>query len=225
MHCPRANKPPPSQKSPASQPKPRPILNKPTVLDANAKGKHSTASGNPAERAVFRESITVRETRLKTTFTPSSPALIEIRHNTFAELLTDDAQLGKALLPEYLDYYSTAMLWFRIVHLKQKNAQALTPSEQNILTLVQTATFRVPEPIFLQLRQIGNIVTKTEQHLYPEFTDLPIEFLNSQPRYYGPIQLPAPAADANIHNLYEEILCMGVLAEAVRQVISDAAPS
>lgn len=116
------------------------------------------------------------------------------------------------------------MLWLRIIHLKQNNSQPLTEQEQDILTLVQTTSFSVPEPIFLQIRQIGNLVTKTGQHLYPEFPELPNQEINGQLGYYGPIQLPAPDADLNIHNLYEEIPCLGVLAEAVRQSISDAAP-
>ena len=85
--------------------------------------------------AIFRESISVRETRLRQTFTPSAPALIEIARLTFTELLTDDPQLEKALLPEYLDYYAVAMLWLRIVHLKQRNSQPLTKAEQNLLFL------------------------------------------------------------------------------------------
>lgn len=220
----RANGPPANQKPSGSTTPARPSLNKPTLLEQNARTKHNTTSGNPADGAVFRESIAVRETRLRQTFTPSAPALVEISRNTFAELLTDDAQLGKALLPEFLDYYATAMLWLRIVHLKQKNYQPLTEEEQDVLTLVQTTNFCLPDPIFLQIRQIGNLITKTGQHLYPEFPDMPVALINGQPGYFGPIQLPAPEADPTIHNLYEELPCLGVLAEAVRQSISDAGP-
>lgn len=173
-HRPRANNPPrdgnpqSGEKSQTRQQPPRPTLNKPSLLNENSKGKHNTASGNPADGSVFRDQIAIRETRQK----PSAPALIEISRMTYAELLTDDAQLGKSILPEYLDYYATAMLWFRIVKLKQKNSQPLSDVEQQVLTLIQTTTFSVPDPIFLQLRQLGNIVTKTGQHLYTEFPPL-----------------------------------------------------
>ncbi|XP_072399130.1 uncharacterized protein [Diabrotica undecimpunctata] len=200
---------------------PKPALNKPSQAEANMQSKHATTSGNPAEGAIFRESITVRETRLRQTFTPSAPALIEISRVTFAELLTDDAQIGKTILPEFLGYYSTALLWLRIIYLKQKNSQPLTEQEQDILTLTQTTVFSVPEPILLQLRQLGNIVTKTGQHLYPEFPPLPVELINQQPGYYGALRIPAQGVNNLIHNLYEELPCLGVLAEAVRTAISD----
>lgn len=48
--------------------------------------------------------------------------------------------------------------------------------------------------------------------------------INGQPGYFGPLQLPDPDADPTLHNLYEELPCLGVLAEAVRQSISDAGP-
>lgn len=217
----RSPKPPGQNKGP-QLPRPPPMLNAPTQLHSEKGIKMST--GNPAEGSVFGANIAVKETRLRTTFTPSAPAVIEISRQTYAEMITDDPQVSKALLPEYLDYYATAMLWLRIVHLKQRNSQVLTQQEQDLLTLTQTTNFCVPEPLTLQLQQLGNIQTITKQHLYPEFPPLPIHVLAGIPGYYGRITLPGDGADVSIHNLYEEIPCLGVLAEAVRQSISDAAP-
>lgn len=199
-------------------------LNPPTHRAANDAAKPTVSSTNPAEGSVFTSEISVRETRQRQTFQPSAPAAIEISRQTFAEMLTDDPQLSKVLLPEYLDYYTTALLWLRFTNLKQKNSQPMTQTEQDLLTLTQTTSFCVPEPLALQVRQIGNLQTMTKQHLYPEFPELPVEQINGQGGYYGAIQLPGPDVDNSIHNLYEEIPCMGVTSEAVRQSISEAAP-
>ncbi|CAI6374925.1 unnamed protein product [Macrosiphum euphorbiae] len=179
---------------------------------------------SPAEGSVFASGISVREVSPRLEFTPSTPAIIDISRQTFAEMITDDSNLSKSLLPEYLDYYTTSMLWLRILSLKQKNSQPLIEQEQDILQLVQTTPFTVPEPIFLQLRQIGNIVTSTKQHLYPAFPELPTYQFNHRGGYYGELVVPNPETDDNIHNLYEEIPCLGVLTEAVRASIGNAGP-
>ena len=134
----------------------------------------------------------MRENVPRTTFNVSAPALIEITRQTYSELLTDDSNLSKVLLPEYIDYYGTCMLWFRIINLKQKNSQRLTPAETDLLTLIQTAPFCIPEPILLQLKQLGNITTKTGQNLFPRFPALPVAVLAQHGGYYGQFRGPAP---------------------------------
>lgn len=217
------NKPPKGEAPKNNPPPPPPKLQPGSHVQQNQNAEHKITTGNPAEGSVFTSNIAVRETRQRQTFTPSAPALIEITRQSYAEMLTDDPQLNKALLPEFLDYYSTALLWLRIINLKQRNSQALTEAEQDILMLTQTTNFCVPEPILLQLKQLGNICTMGKQHLYPEFPPLPVVEVNHQPGYYGALEI-GNAADPHVHNLYEEIPCLGVLAEAVRNSISDAQP-
>lgn len=144
---------------------------------------------SPAEGSVFASGMSVREVAPRLTFSPSAPALIDISRQCYAELITDDSNLGKTLLPEYIDYYATAILWLRIINLKQKNSQPLTQSKMDLLTLVQTTTFVVPEPILLQLRQIGNVVSLTKQHLYPEFPPLPTSAIAGHGGYFGDFEV------------------------------------
>lgn len=132
----------------------------------------------------------------------------------YSELITDDSSLTKVLLPEYVDYYSTAMLWLRIVNLKLKNSQPLTEEEDSLQGLTQSSSFIVPEPLNLQLRQLGNTVSLTRQHLYPTFPPLPVEILQGHGGYYGELLPPEEGGDVTIHNCYEEIPCLGVLSEA-----------
>ncbi|CAI6347595.1 unnamed protein product [Macrosiphum euphorbiae] len=107
------------------------------------------------------------------------------------------------------------MLWLRVLSLKQNNSQPLTISEQDILQLIQTTAFTVPEPIFLQLRHLGNVLTTTKQHLSPAFPPLPDVAINGHGGYYDVLQPPGPNVDSTVHNLYEEIPCLGVTSETV----------
>ncbi|KAG5875756.1 hypothetical protein JTB14_022465 [Gonioctena quinquepunctata] len=182
-------------------------LNKPSQASNNV--KPVLTSGNPADSSVFSAEVTVRETISRQLFSPSAPALIEISRQTYCEMVTEDSQLSKTILPEYLDYYATALLWLRITNLKQKNSQPLSGAENDLLMMSQTATFCVPEPITLQLKQLVRAITEC----IPTTPD-------------GVLWPPVAGANADPtrHNLYEEIPCMGVLAEAVRASISDADP-
>lgn len=142
----------------------------------------------------------------------------------YNELVTDDASLSKVLLPEYMTYYSVSANWMRMVTLKEKNAQPLTVLEQDLPTLIQSTVFNIPEPLLLQLRVEGNIVTATKQHLYPAFPPMPAEVIAQRGGYYGALAAPAANVDDLRHTLYEEIPCLGVAAFGVRQAISNAQP-
>lgn len=85
--------------------------------------------------------------------------------DSYAEILTDNPQLGRVLLPEYYDYYTTSMLWLRAIHLKLKNGQTATPAEHDLIQTVQFVSFNLPEPLFLHCRSLGNIETVTKSHL------------------------------------------------------------
>lgn len=135
----------PAKLTPRNAPK---TLPKPTQLHDTSHVKLTEVS--PADSSVFATGMSVREVAPRLTFSPSAPALIDISRQCCAELITDDANLTKTILPEYIDYYSTALLWMRIVTLKQRNSQALTAEENDLLNLIQTHAFVVPEPLLLQ---------------------------------------------------------------------------
>ncbi|CAG9822197.1 unnamed protein product [Phaedon cochleariae] len=61
-------------------------------------------------------------------------------------------------------------------------------------------------------------------HLYPQFPPLPVARLAGFGGYYGALVNPGRNVNNQRHNLYEEIPCMGVLAEAIRQSLSNAGP-
>lgn len=172
---------------------------------------------DPAKSSVFAIGMNIREVNSDTLCQPTAPAAIEVSRITYGEIVTDDHNFQKAILPEYLDYYTTTLLWCRIVALKRANQEVLTLEEEQLLRLIEHTTFSVPDPIFYQLKIFGRIQTVTREHLRPTFPALPTQQVGGYGGYYGAI---SPAT----HNNYEELPCPGVLAEAVRQSVSDAAP-
>lgn len=174
------------------------------------------STDDPLRNAVFVSSMSVREVN-DTRFNSSTPTLVEISRLCYSELVADDVNVQKTILPEYLDYYATALTWLRLISLKVKLRQPITVAERDALLLIENSQLSVPEPILIQLKTLGTIQTMTREHLTPTIPDLPTRIINGHGGYYGQI-------DINNHNLYEEIPCIGVLSEAVRQSIGNAAP-
>ncbi|XP_011162232.1 uncharacterized protein LOC105197513 [Solenopsis invicta] len=166
---------------------------------------------DPASNPIFSWGMKIQ------IITPSTPSIIDISHLMYEELLSDDQSIEKIILPEYIDYYCTAMVWFRIVSLKPKLFQSTTFFEKHLLLLLEQKEFAIPEPLFMQLKVLGSVQISSEKYLYPSFPKLPTEKIDSHGGYYGPI-------NEDTHNLYEEIPCLGVLSEAVRKSVSEAAP-
>lgn len=77
----------------------------------------------------------------------------------------------------------------------------------------------------MQLQQLGNVLTPCEQHLYPHFPPMPSAALAPHGGFFGSLLPPgAPGADDTMHNLYEELPCLGVTAEAIQHAICDKVP-
>lgn len=168
--------------------------------------------------------VALYESSCNTKFTSSAPAAIEVSRMVYAQLLTYNPSLYKMLLPEYLDYYTTACIWMRMITIKQKNCQPVDRAEMEVLNMIHSRSFYVPKPIMLQLEQLGNVVTTVGQHLFATFPTLPQEQIDGRGGYYGILQPPGPGVDDSLHNLYEEIPCLGVLSEAIMHAISDDEP-
>lgn len=121
---------------------------------------------------------------------------------TFAEIITDDSYLSNLYSQSTLTTTPRQcsglefFLWSKRIHNRSMSA------EQDILQLVQTTVFNIPEPIFLQIKQLGNVITTTKQHLYQSFPVLPEKQIQGFGGYYGQLRAPGPNIDNGIHNLY-----------------------
>jgi len=100
----------------------------------------------------------------------------------------------------------------------------MTTPEHEIFHLTQKAQFSVPEPIMMQLQHLGNVESSFQQHLYPTFPPLPTTEIQNFGGYHGILDIPGENVDDDIHNLYEEIPCLGVLGEAVRAATGNHLP-
>lgn len=104
-------------------------INKPTRLPPPGAQIPPPRNDDPAKSSVFAMGSEVREISLDTRITPSTPILVDVSRMTYAEMIIDDPNLQKVMVPEYLDYYSTALLWMRIINLKVKLRHPLTIEE------------------------------------------------------------------------------------------------
>jgi hypothetical protein len=111
-----------------------------------------------------------------------------------------------------------------MITIKQTNGQSIDKAERDVLNIIGSISFCVPMPIMLQLEKLGNVVNMCGRHLFVTFPTLPQEQIGGRGGYYGVLQPPGPGVDDSLHNLYEEIPCLGVLSEAIMNAISNAEP-
>lgn len=210
------NKHNPKKVEEAPQQKPkntsRPI---PKLVSPPDNSNHRT--GDPFSESIFGRGLSVREYNTRTKFQPTLVASIEISRQCYQQIKTDDVQITKQLLPEYVDYYTTFCVWARLVQIKSKNQESLTTEEEWLMDIIRNREYSLMDPITTYLKSIGNVVALTGQHLAPSFPELPNTTVNGKPGFFGVI-------DEQTHNLYEEIPTFGVLAEAIQYAVGSSPP-
>jgi len=98
-----------------------PTLPPPTKLHDTSQVKLTEV--NPADASLFGLGVRTREALPLESFSTMNSVLVDISRTIYSELITDASDLENTILPEYLDYYSTAMYWLRIITLKDRNSQ------------------------------------------------------------------------------------------------------
>lgn len=170
------------------------------------------------EDSIFGTEIKVSERNARTKLSPMCASIIPITNEMWDEIKVDQNQTDKQMLVEGLRYYSTGLMWTRIIDLKTKTSQVLTSQEEKIQSLTQDIAFKVPQPIFLWLSALGVVkCTTTGQTLIPKFPELPHAQVAGHGGYYG-------ALNNATHNIYEEVPALGVCAEAIRRAVSNVQP-
>lgn len=210
LHVPRqqGQPRPKPQAAPAALPPP---ANKQTTQPVDK------ARNEPIKNSAFTEDFNTREDNPFLEFSPSMSTLMEVTTHMLLEYSVDDRRLDRSILPEYLNYYATALAWLRMISLKDLQRYQLTPQEQDLLRMTNTQVFTIPEPLMLYFKQYGTVVPPTETHLHPTFPQLPTGVINGFGGYYGPL-------GPDTHNNYEELPCLGVTAEAVRAAVGELPP-
>lgn len=102
----------------------------------------------------------------------------------------------------------------RLVSLKTKFSYPLTDLETELITVIEGKSFSIPAPLLKQLQLFGRTSSGYGEHLYPDFPPLPSSQIKERSGYFGEIT-------TKTHNYHEELPCLGVLAEAISQAMSN----
>ena len=139
-----------------------------------------------------------------------STYLPHISNQVYQELSKDANQLDRSFTKEELNYYTTGLLWLRLLDIKKKsNRQNLTAAEKDIIRTTEDDVYVIPAPIYAYLHSIGNVKDAMGKLTYLNVPDLPIAAAQGLGGYHN------VTIDVGTHTLYEEVPCLGVAGDMV----------
>lgn len=194
-----------------------PAVTAPTALD---KATNPTPPKNNPMWAdsIFGIDVAVRELQVNQEITPSFARLPEIVDEVYSSIGGDDQNLNKQMTKGMLMYYSTAMLWTRLLNIKAKRGNTnLSFEELEFCKAIQQQEYNIPQPIYLFLKGIGEVKDATGKTVYLANHNLPIGVVQGMGGYH------ATVINAATHNLYEEIPSLGICGDVVMAEASEAA--
>lgn len=168
-----------------------------------------------------------REDHARETFMLAATVVTELTRTIYSQLLVDEPNLGRRMIPEALDYCGACLTWARVIALKVKNQQPLTLAERTLQDIFLKESFNVPEPLRSFYLTFGKVTTVLGTHLTPTFPPLPEEVIP-----WNNIDIPGMFGNgpynADTQNLYEELPSIGVhvaaLITAQNQAVGAWAP-
>ncbi len=198
----------PKQEKPKS-----PTLPEPSFVKQNAANPTPQKDEAIWADSIFGIDVCLREERPKETFSPNFSRLPEITREVYSNMAADDSTLNKKLTSKMLSYYSTTLLWARLVDIKAKRAQTpLTQTETDFRRYFTENEYNVPQPITCVLRGIGHVVEPRGKTLYMEDTNLPVAVVGRKGGYFS------TEITTESHNLYEELPTLGVAGDVLEAV-------
>ncbi|CAB3232075.1 unnamed protein product [Arctia plantaginis] len=112
--------------------------------------------------SVFGIDVAVRELDVNQEITPTFGRLPEVVEEVYSAIGGDDQSLSKQMTKGMLMYYSTAMLWARLLDIKAKRGNAnLSYEEIEFCKAIMQHEFNIPQPIYLFLKGIGEVKDPT----------------------------------------------------------------
>lgn len=187
----------------------------PTALE---KSKTPTPPKNTPLLAdsVFGIDVSVRELNINQEISPSFGRLPDIVEDVYSAIGGDDKNLNKQMTKSMLMYYSTAILWARLLDIKAKRGNTnLTFTEQEFCKFVATQEFNIPQPLYLFLKGIGEVKDSTCKTVHLADHVLPEVVQQGFGGYFS------ATIDEASHNLYEEIPCLGICGDIVMAETSE----
>jgi hypothetical protein len=118
--------------------------------------------------------------------------------------------LDKELVKEELVYYSTALLWLKLIDVKAKQGrQSLTGEEKDIRKATRDVEFNVPQPLFVYLSQIGNVTDRMGKETELEVPPFPETVAQGFGGYH------AAEVNEDTHNMFREVPSLGIAGDMV----------
>lgn len=197
----KTDKPAQTQQQPKPRMETRPA---PQFLEAN---KTPTAQKNNSllSEAIFGPEVTVVPIEPKQEFQASYSAIPVLANHIFLEYAKDVAQMDRVMIKEEMSYYATALLWLRLIDIKQKyGLKSLTAEENTIHRDTKDDSFNVPQPLHIYLASIGSVIDKMGKTTYLQVPDLPVTVVGGFGGYHS------ASIDVSTHNAFEEIPSLGV---------------
>lgn len=160
--------------------------------------------------AIYAPKVTIAELQPLEMFEANFSMLPNISNVIYRELEKDASQLDRAFTKEELNYYTTALLWLRLLDIKKKNGrQNLTQAEKDLLRTTENDTYTVPAPVYAYLQSVGNVKDTMGKTTYLKVPDLPTAVAEGLGGYHS------VEVTTTTHNLYEEVPCLGVAGDMV----------
>ncbi|CAG4969751.1 unnamed protein product [Colias eurytheme] len=166
--------------------------------------------------SIFGIDVSVRELAVNQELSPTFGRLPDIVEEVYSAIGGDDKNFNKQMTKNMLMYYTTAILWSRLLEIKAKRGNAnLTFKELEYCKFMTSQEFNIPQPLYLFLKGIGEVKDATGKTVSLADHTLPETVVQGLGGYH------AAEVDANSHNLYEEIPCLGICGDMLMAETSE----
>lgn len=203
----------------STQQKPKTKMESRPVAQFQEANKTPTPQKNHSllSEAIFGPEVTVVPIEPKQEFAASYSAIPELAKEVFLEYAKDVPAMDRVMIKEEFSYYATALLWLRLIDIKQKYGLKSLSSEEKVLHRdTKDDTFNVPQPLHTYLASIGSVVDKMGKMTYLQVPDLPVATVGAFGGYHS----------ANIsvetHNAFEEIPSLGIAGDMLMAAATTA---
>lgn len=151
-------------------------------------------------------------------FQASYNRIVDTALETYQNLRPDEKQLDRLIAKEEMAYYTTSLLWMKLIDVKAKEGSiALTTEEKAIRKAISDEHFNVPQPLFAVLSEVGNYTDKMGKETRHQVPTLPTTVVQGYGGYH------AAAINVDTHNLFEEVPSLGIAGDMVMALAADGA--
>lgn len=166
---------------------------------------------------IYGVDMALAEIKPRQTFDANLSKIICISDETYECMRIDDPLLDRKIEKLELRYYHVALLWIRLLDIKRKRVtNVLTSDERAVLKVTEDVSFNVLKPVSSYLTAIGSVVDGMGKTTELDIPSLPVAKVDGMGGYH------ASAIDEGTHNLFEEVPCLGVVADALMSLATEA---